>query len=230
MTVSTPTETELARDFALSMLSQAGLGAWQDIEFVDKVGNTSAYLAALIQSNLEISDVTMAVTAVFRTQEGTSKTIKGSGGDAVLTFTSLANGSMRQSGTLDLGATHAALYLVELAIEIAATPTAGNVINGYVSDNQASGAGWANTTGSDAAYTGYSSNAAASIKQLDFIGALVCTAQATTTVQKGIMGVFPPKGRYINFVIDNESGAAFHSSQTNCSITLTPIEDTSEPA
>jgi hypothetical protein len=57
------------------------------------------------------------------------------------------------------------------------------------------------------------------------LGAHICTAQATSTVQKAFSGVFFPKGRYMNLVVDNRSGAAFHSSDTNQVITLTPLEE-----
>lgn len=172
----------------------------------------------------------MAVTAVGRTQSGTAKTIKASAGDAALTLASLANGNMRQAATLDLGATRARAYRIDVAIELAATPTAGNAVNLYGGWANASGAGHANTTGSDAAYSGYSSNAADAVKQLEFLGAHICTVQATSTVQKSHAGTIYPKGRYLNLVLHNASGAAVHSSDSNCVITLTPIEDTSEPS
>jgi hypothetical protein len=35
-----------------------------------------------------------------------------------------------------------------------------------------------------------------------------------------------PKGRYLNLVVDNRSGAAFHSTDSNQFITLTPLEET----
>lgn len=172
----------------------------------------------------------MAVTAVFRTQSGAALTVKNSGGSAAITLASLANGSMRQAATLDLGATRARCYRIDATFEIAATPTAGNVINLFGSWQNATGAGQANTTGTDAAYSGYSSNDDASVRQLEFLGCHVCTTQTTSTVQSSFIGVIYPKARYLNLVVDNESGAALHSTNTNQSITLTPIEDTSEPS
>jgi hypothetical protein len=82
-----------------------------------------------------------------------------------------------------------------------------------------------NTSGSDAAYTGYSNNIDAAAKHLEFLGAFVCTAQATSTVQKSNVGIIFPKGRYLNLVVDNRSGAAFHTSDSNCVITLTPLDE-----
>lgn len=172
----------------------------------------------------------MAVTAVFRTQSGTAKTIKSSGGDAAITLASLANGSYQQSATLDLGATRARAYRVDFEGEFVATPTAGNTVDLYGSWGNATGAGRGNTSGSDASYTGYSSDAAASVKELEFLGSHVCVARATTTVQKSNVGVIFPKGRYLNLVLLNGAGSAFHSSDSNCCVILTPIEDVSEPS
>lgn len=175
----------------------------------------------------------MALPDYFKVGEGTAKTIKNSGGSAAITLASLANGNGtsaggRQAATLDLGALWAQVWRLETAFELAATPTAGNTINLFASWNSATGAGDANTSGSDAAYTGYSNNIDAATKQLEFLGAHVCTAQATTTVQKALVGVIVPKGRYLNLVVDNRSGAAFHSTDTNQVITLTPLEDSIE--
>jgi len=54
----------------------------------------------------------------------------------------------------------------------------------------------------------------------------VCTAQTTSTVQRSLVGVIFPKGRWLNLVVVNRSGAAFHSSDSNCVITLIPLEET----
>lgn len=172
----------------------------------------------------------MALPDYLKVSSGTAKTIKNSGGDAAITLASLANGNGttaggRQSVTLDLGALWAQRWRINAAFELAATPTAGNAINLFGSYAEASGAGDGNTSGSDAAYTGYSNNIDAATKQLEFLGAHICTSQATATIQKSLVGVIFPKGRYLNVVIDNRSGAAFHSSDANCVITFTPLEE-----
>lgn len=172
----------------------------------------------------------MAVTAVFRTQSGTAKTIKSSAGDAAITLASKANGVYVQASTLDFGATRARAYRMDFAAEFAATPTAGNTVDFYGAWGGATGAGNGNTSGSDGTYTGYSSDAAASVKELEFLGSHCCVARATTTVQKSNVGTIFPKGRYLNLVLLNGAGSAFHSSDSNCVITFTPIEDTSEPS
>lgn len=175
----------------------------------------------------------MAVTAVGRQQSGTAKTIKSSGGDATITLTSVANNAARQAAKLDLGATRAAAYNVSADFEIAATPTAGATIELWWAPSSSATAGTSNPGGiggTDSAYSGYSSNLAASVVQLQFIGNFVCTAQATSTVQKAFVGVLCPTMRYGTLVVYNKSGAALHSAATNMQIVLTPIEDTSEPS
>lgn len=175
----------------------------------------------------------MALPDTFKCAAGTAKTLKSSGGSAAITLASLANGNGTSAGgwqaaTLDLGALWDRLWRIDCDFEFAPTPTAGNSVNLYGSWGDASGAGRGNTTGANAAYSGYSSNLDASAKHLEWLGAFTCTAQATPTVQKGFAGVFAPKGRYLNLVVDNRSGAAFHSSDTNCVITLTPIVESIE--
>jgi hypothetical protein len=173
----------------------------------------------------------MALPDYGRIQSGTEKTIKSSGGSAAITLASLANNAARQSVKVDFGATRAAVYKVELEIEMAATPTAGNVIEIYGNPSNSATAGtdnMAGTVGTDSAYSGYSSNLDASIKQLDFVGALVMTVQVTATVQKGVVGYFTPEQRYYSFVVYNKAGSAVHSSDTNCVARFVPIEDVAE--
>lgn len=175
----------------------------------------------------------MAVTAVGRQQSGTAKTIKSSGGDVAITLTSVANNAARQAAKLDLGATRAAAYSVAADFEFAATPTAGATVEIWWAPSSSATAGTDNpggVGGTDSAYSGYSSNLAASVIQLQLIGVFVTTAQATATVQKAFVGVLCPTMRYGTLVVYNKSGAAFHSSATNIQIVLTPIEDTSEPS
>lgn len=173
----------------------------------------------------------MAITAAYRVQVGTLKTIKNSGGDAAITLASLSNGAARQAVKLDLGATRALWYDVYVDVELAATPTAGNTIDIHWAPSSSATAGTdngGNVTGTDAAYAGYSSNLDATLPQLQMAGSLVVTAQATATVQKGYAGRFSPAQRYGSLVVVNRSGAAFHSTDTNQQIRLVPVEGTQE--
>jgi hypothetical protein len=143
-----------------------------------------------------------------------------------LDLTSVADTGARQSAKVDLGAERGQAYHVRCAFEMAATPTAGEVIELYWAPSQHATAATgnpANVSGSDAAYTGYSSNLADSVKQLQFIGAFVCTVQATATVQVGEVGQFEPPERYGSLVVKNESGAAFHSDAVETHVVFDPI-------
>lgn len=229
MTTLTTTQ-ELAREFVLAFIAKSGVKEWNEPDIRLQIAVAGLDLADLILSE---EDWDMAVSAVFRTQTGTAKTIKNSGGDAAITLASLANAAGRQAVKLDLGATRAAMYRVKASFEIAATPTAGATIDLYWAPSESATAGTdnpANVTGADAAYAGYSSNLTASLKQLQFIGSFICTAQATATVQYGEVGCFSPKARYGSLVVVNNSGAALHTTDTNQAISLIPVEDTSEPS
>lgn len=173
----------------------------------------------------------MAVIATFKVQAGTTKTLKSSGGDGVITMTSVANAAARQSDKIDLGVTRAALYDVFVDMEWAATPTAGNSCDLYWAPSANVTAGTdnpGNATGADAAYAGYSSNLTATLPQLQFIGQLISTAQATATVQKGYAGRFSPAARYGSLIVVNNGGSAVHSSATNIQFRLVPVEGTAE--
>lgn len=143
-----------------------------------------------------------------------------------LDLTGVANAAARQSAKVDLGAERAEWYHVRAAFELAATPTAGNVIELYWAPSQHATAGTGNpgaVSGADAAYTGYSANLTASVKQLLFIGAFICTAQATGTVQVGEVGRFSPPERYGSLVVVNNSAAAFHSDAVEIHVVFDPI-------
>lgn len=144
----------------------------------------------------------------------------------------LANTSYYQSAKADLGATRPIAYEVLMAVELAATPTAGTTIDVYWSPSTSGTAGNGNlagVSGAKGSYTGISSNAAAAIKQADYVGSLVLTADATTTVQRGVVSpFFVPSGRYGSLVIHNQSGAAFHSDDAEFHVVFNPIEHSLE--
>lgn len=227
---------ELRRQIFADMVAKSGVNETADLVALERILQSALYAADVLFEGAipsEMGDENVALPDYFKVSPGTAKTIKASGGDAAITVASLANGNgtstgARQSATLDLGANWAQRWRIDVDREIAATPTAGNVINFFASFGNATGAGRGNTSGSDASYTGYSNNIDAATKQLEFLGSHICTAQATSTVQKSMVGVFFPKGRYMNLVEDNRSGAAYHSTDTNQVITLTPLEESIE--
>lgn len=226
---------ELIRDITLSLIAKSGVREWEDEATRQSIGEAALALAQQVYVG-ELG--LMAVTAVFREQAGTEKTFKSSGGSAAITLASLANTNdtstgYRQSAKLDLGATWAQLYCVKANFELAATPTAGAVITLFWAPSTSGTAGTdnpGNCSGTDSSYTGYSNNNLAASKQLMMIGNFVCTAQATATVQSGIVGYFSPPTRYGSLVVRNASGAAMHTSDSNCVIFFEPVEFTSEPS
>lgn len=146
--------------------------------------------------------------------------------DVQLSLASVSNGAYRQSAKVDLGENRAQWYKFRVAVEIAATPTASNAIDLYWAPSHSGTAGTGNAggvSGSDSAYTGYSSNAAAAVKQLDFIGSAIVTTQATATVQViEVQGLFSPSERYGSLVVLNGSGAAIHSDDVEINIVADP--------
>jgi len=143
-----------------------------------------------------------------------------------LDLTSVADAAARQSTKGDLGAIRARAYKVRAAFELAATPTAGDVIELYWAPSQHATAGTGNpgaVSGADSAYAGYSSNLAASVLQLEYIGTFVCTAQTTPTVQVAECGLFVPTERYGSLVVKNESNAAFHSDAVESHVVFDPV-------
>lgn len=224
---------QLRRDIYLALIAKSGVREWEEPPEVRAAIWLAAIDAADGLSGITDEESNMALPDYFKVSEGTAKTIRNSGGTAAITLASLANGNGtsaggRQSASLDLGANWAQRWRLECNFELAATPTAGNAVNLFGSWNSATGAGDGNTSGSDAAYTGYSNNIDAATRQLEFLGAHICTAQATSTVQRSLVGIIFPKGRYLNLVVDNRSGAAFHSTDTNQVITFTPLEESIE--
>ncbi len=146
--------------------------------------------------------------------------------DFDLEVAGVADDAARQSAKADLGEDRAQEYSVRAAFEFAATPTAGETVELYWAPSPSGTAGNANpasVTGADAAYAGYSANLDASLKQLEFIGAFVVTAQATGTVQVGEVAVFAPSQRYGSMVVVNRAGAALHSDDVESHIVFDPI-------
>lgn len=240
------TLTELARDLALAMMSKSGVREWESPETVSAIGQTALALAS--QIFLEGVDPEMATKFLVQELDGTPKQMvfadhatdfnptaandlrKTTDGtqetDVQFTFEGVTNNSYRQSTKCDLGENRAPAYKVRAALEFAATPTAGNVCRLFWAPSLSATAGTGNpggASGADSAYTGYSSNADASAKQLDFIGNFTCTAQATATIQIAEVGVFVPSSRYGSLVVQNSSGATMHSDSVEMNIVFDPI-------
>lgn len=217
---------ELTRDILLALASKSGVQEWTDVTHREQITLAALEMAANIWNQTQGSNMALPDSALI--QSGTEKTFKSSGGSADITMTSVANAAARQSTKCDFGATRARFYDVFAEVELAATPTAGNLIDLYLNPSSSATAGTDNlggASGTDAAYAGYSSNLAASVPQLLYIGSLVCTTQATANVQKGYVGRVLVPQRYGSLIVVNNSGAAFHSSATNVVFRFVPVED-----
>ncbi len=149
--------------------------------------------------------------------------------DVDMATASLANGSAVNSDKVDLGATRAAQYSVDAAIEFAATPVAGDVVELYWSPSPIAAAANGNPgkpDGVDGAYTGDGGGTVAeSVLQMQIIGFFVCTDLATASVQVAHVGVFTPAQRYGQLVVVNNSGAAFFTDDVESHVVMTPIID-----
>lgn len=146
--------------------------------------------------------------------------------DVQIDVTSVADTAARESAKFDFGATRAMKYSFVAAVEMAATPTTGTIIEFYLCaspDATAANGNPGYCTGSDAAYAGGVATLAEGVAQLIFIGAFVCSADATTTVQIQQIGTFSPPERYGILVVKNETGAAFHTDVVETHFVMNPI-------
>ena len=234
---------DLAKTFAKELIRKSGVREWEQPEVSDGIAYTAWRMAAWIVYyatgatavatnkilNTEMDDTPKQI--VFRDSTDFSPTAandlrKGSPTLAQFDGTSLANAAYWQSTKFDFGAVRADEYQARLAVEIAATPTAGNTIDIWLAPSSSATAGTGNAggvSGADGTYAGYSANAAAAVKQLIFLGSFVCTAQATTTVQVLEGPRFSPPERYGSLVLLNGSGAALFTDMAEFNLTFDPI-------
>lgn len=140
-----------------------------------------------------------------------------------LDLTSLASGSYRQSDKFDLGVKPASLYAVYLVSEFAAGPSASRLIKAWFAwSNFTAGRGnVANLSGSDSAYTGYSSNADDAIQQLGGPHALMPTT--VQTLQVGFGGYVMPTARYGICVVQNDTDQALQTDAVEMAVVLLPL-------
>lgn len=169
-------------------------------------------------------------TGTFTAANDLRNTTSGNRTDVALTLNALANSSSastgaRQSAKADLGAVRAPLYAVLAALSWQATPTSGNVLELWWSPSISGTAATANAggaSGSDAAYTGYSSNIAASLVHCMFLGEFV-VGVAGTGIQLARVGTFQPPERYGSLIVWNKGGSALTASNNEMHIVLDPI-------
>jgi hypothetical protein len=147
-----------------------------------------------------------------------------------MNLTSLAGGEAWQGAKADLqsGGDRPAEYAVLISLEFAPTPagTLPVVEVWWASSSAATGANTAGTVDGSQAYTGYAGGGLAnSILQCEFLGSLIVTADATTVVQRQMIGRFPPGERWGKPIVYSRTAVALHSSAANMFVALIPIED-----
>lgn len=143
-----------------------------------------------------------------------------------LDLTGVTDGAYRQSTKGYFGANRALSYAVQAALEFAATPTAADAVYihfAFSSSSTAANANPGGVSGADSAYAGYNSNPEEGVRQLKPTVVFVCTDDPTAYVQVAECGVIYPTQAYVSLVIQNESGAAFHSDAVEIHIVLNPI-------
>lgn len=156
-----------------------------------------------------------------------SSTLSGYTRTAQVDLTSLANGAARQGDKVDLGATRAAGYAVRVGVEFAVAPTAAVLVEFFWSASFSATAGTGNDGGASGADGAYKAAEEDEWKrQLILIGALVCTADAATTVQRQtIAPYFQPPTRYGSIVVVNKAGQAFGVDAVEMYVAFEPIVD-----
>ena len=129
-----------------------------------------------------------------------------------LDLTDLLFTAARQGVQADLGATRAARYAATISVEFKTgeAPESGETVDVYWGPSVHSAAASGNPgglVGTDAAYTGTAGDSLAdSLKQLTFIGSLVCTSDAVGVTQTQTF-VFSPSERYGQPVVHNNTDA-----------------------
>lgn len=156
--------------------------------------------------------------ATSKVQQGTTITWAASGGDEVLTLTSLASGSARQGDKTDLGATFAARWGFKLTAPWASAPTANTPLRIFWAGSEDNTTFAAGASGSDGAFsdTGDLPNA---------MELTLLIADADTTAQV-LVGTFEPPARYGAPIVYNDAtGQALSGTAGDFELVLWPLED-----
>jgi hypothetical protein len=147
--------------------------------------------------------------------------------DVQFSLAALTAGEYRQSTKADLTATRALQFSVMAQIEWSVAPTAGGTVNfwwGPTPDSAAPSPGGLGE--SDADYHGYGADdasAAEAVAQLQYIGALVATADAT--IQTAFVGTFSAPERYGILVATNGSDQTLNADDVEMHVVIDPIVD-----
>jgi len=156
-----------------------------------------------------------------------SSTLSGLTRTHQIDLTSIANGAARQGDKADLGATRAAKYAVKVAVEVDVAPTAATEIDVFWSSSISGTAGTGNDGGASGADAAYKAGEEAEwVRQLLYVGSIVLTNDAATTVQTQIINsAFVPPSRYGMPVVYNRSGQALEGDAVEMYVALLPLID-----
>lgn len=150
----------------------------------------------------------------------------GTATDVAFDLTSVADAAAEQSDKADLDEPWALEYAVQASLEFASAPTTGTTCDFYWAPSVSSSAATGNpgyVIGASGVYAGGVATLAEGLAQLIFIGSMVCSADATTTVQTAHVGTLSPPTRYGTLVMVNNSGQATHNDVVEQAVSFTPI-------
>lgn len=143
--------------------------------------------------------------------------------DDQLDMTGITAGQARQSDKFTLPTNLELSYEVWLMLEFATAPVSGETVDVYYGLSQDSTAGTGNPgglSGTDGDYTGTSGDSLDdSLKQLNYIGSMICTADATTANQQQLIGtISAPAGLHMMVVVDNNTSDSIHTDAVECAL------------
>ena len=150
-------------------------------------------------------------------KQGKDVTWAASGGDEVLTLTSLATVAGRKGDVHDFGATFSQRCRVKLKTDFATSPTAGDPVEVYWASSEDNSDFDSGTAQGDAAFTDTDLN-----KQLHLVGILAADA---STVSQGRSWVFDLPARYGYPVVYNGTGQSLSSTAADHELVITPLVD-----
>jgi len=149
--------------------------------------------------------------------------------DVDFTMTGLVDGAYLNSDKFDFGAKRAAQYTCMCVIEWGSAPAAGKTVQFWHAPTENSTAATGNPGGADGvdgAYVGYGAaavDADEAVAQLQYIGALVTTAD--TGIQIAFVGTFSPPARFSQLVMKNASGVTLFTDDVEMHVVFTPVTD-----
>ncbi len=161
-----------------------------------------------------------------------SDTVSGLARTNQIDLTSLGAAAARQGTKRDMvesGVQIQRQFLVAVAFEFAVAPVSREMVEVWWAGSPSTTAGNANpggTSGADAAYTGTAGDSIDdSIQQLQFIGSLIATADATAVVQYQTIGTLELIYRFGMPVVFNRTSQAFVADAVEMYVALIPLRD-----